>query len=82
MFEARLWKSLKNESVQCRLCNHFCAIKPGERGRCGVRQNIDGTLYALNYGKSRLSISTRWRRSRCIISAGTRTYRWLPWDAI
>ncbi|EGB14819.1 Radical SAM domain protein [Pseudodesulfovibrio mercurii] len=51
MIEARLWKPLKNGAVQCRLCNHFCMIKPGERGQCGVRENIEGTLYALNYGK-------------------------------
>lgn len=51
MIEARLWKPLKDGAVQCRLCNHFCAIKPGRRGRCGVRENRDGTLYSLNYGK-------------------------------
>ncbi|WP_319583362.1 AmmeMemoRadiSam system radical SAM enzyme [uncultured Pseudodesulfovibrio sp.] len=51
MIEARLWKPLKNGAVQCRLCNHYCAIKPGERGQCGVRENHDGTLYSLNYDK-------------------------------
>ncbi|WP_147822195.1 AmmeMemoRadiSam system radical SAM enzyme [Salidesulfovibrio onnuriiensis] len=51
MVEARLWKGLKDGKVQCRLCNHFCAIRPGELGRCGVRKNVDGTLHALNYGK-------------------------------
>jgi pyruvate formate lyase activating enzyme len=51
MIEARLWKSLKDGAVQCRLCNHYCAVKPGERGQCGVRENRDGTLFSLNYGK-------------------------------
>ena len=51
MIEARLWKPLKDGVVQCRLCNHYCAIKPGQRGTCGVRENRDGTLYSLNYGK-------------------------------
>jgi pyruvate formate lyase activating enzyme len=51
MTEARLWKSLKDGLVQCRLCNHYCLIKPGSRGECGVRENRSGTLYALNYGK-------------------------------
>jgi len=37
--------------MQCRLCNHYCAIKSGERGECGVRENQDGTLYALNYDR-------------------------------
>lgn len=49
--EARLWKPLKNGTVQCRVCNHYCVIKPGMRGTCGVRENRDGTLFALNYGK-------------------------------
>ena len=51
MIEARLWKRLKNGKTQCRLCNHYCVIRLGERGKCGVRENRDGTLYALNYGK-------------------------------
>lgn len=51
MQEARLWKPLKEGVVQCRLCNHFCTVKPGERGQCGVRENRDGTLYSLNYDK-------------------------------
>ena len=51
MMEARLVKPLKNGAVQCRLCNHFCAIRPGERGACGVRENHNGTVYAINYGK-------------------------------
>ncbi len=48
---ARLWKPLKNDIVQCGLCNHFCVIKPGKRGKCGVRQNMGGTLHTLNYDK-------------------------------
>ncbi|MBC15759.1 MAG: AmmeMemoRadiSam system radical SAM enzyme [Desulfovibrio sp.] len=51
MIEARLWKPLKNDAVQCRLCNHYCVIKPDNRGLCGVRENRSGTLYSLNYDK-------------------------------
>lgn len=51
MHEARLWKPLKDDVVQCRLCNHYCAIISGERGKCGVRENREGTLYTLNYDK-------------------------------
>lgn len=51
MTEARLWKRLKNGKTQCRLCNHYCVIAPNDRGKCGVRENRDGTLYTLNYGK-------------------------------
>lgn len=51
MEEAYLYKKLSEGRVQCQNCAHYCVISPGERGKCGVRENIDGKLYALNYGK-------------------------------
>jgi pyruvate formate lyase activating enzyme len=51
MKEALLYKKLKNKIVECRNCPHYCRISEGKRGLCGVRENIDGKLYALNYGK-------------------------------
>ncbi|HOT96437.1 MAG TPA: AmmeMemoRadiSam system radical SAM enzyme [bacterium] len=38
--------------VLCRLCPHDCVIAPGRSGLCGVRQNREGVLYSLNYGKA------------------------------
>jgi len=52
MYEARYWEAEGNQVVRCRLCPHNCAIKPGKRGICGVRENIDGKLFSLNYGKA------------------------------
>ncbi len=52
MKEAMLYKKLANDMVQCRLCNHFCAIKPGNRGICAVRENVSGKLFTLVYGKA------------------------------
>jgi len=52
MKEAYLYKKLKDKKVQCRNCAHFCVIEPRKRGKCGVRENIDGKLHALNYGKA------------------------------
>lgn len=49
MRESYLYKKLPQKKVQCRTCAHFCILTPGERGKCGVRENIDGKLYALNY---------------------------------
>ncbi len=49
--EAYLVRSLSHQAVQCRVCAHFCAIEPGETGRCGVRRNVDGRLYSLVYGR-------------------------------
>ena len=51
MKECFLYKRLANKKVQCQTCSHYCAISPNKRGICGVRENIDGRLYALNYKK-------------------------------
>jgi pyruvate formate lyase activating enzyme len=51
MKEALFYKQLKNNTVQCTLCPHFCAVRDGERGNCGVRENKKGKLYSLVYGK-------------------------------
>ncbi len=39
------------QTVQCHLCPHSCVIKPGKRGLCRVRENQDGVLWSLVYGK-------------------------------
>lgn len=41
----------KEDKVRCGLCPNRCLIAPGARGRCRVRENQDGVLYSLNYGK-------------------------------
>ncbi|MCJ7786843.1 AmmeMemoRadiSam system radical SAM enzyme, partial [Patescibacteria group bacterium] len=52
MKEAYLYKKLKDKKLQCQNCAHYCVIAPGKRGICGVRENIDGKLFALNYSKA------------------------------
>jgi len=49
--EAYLYKPLNEKKVKCTLCNHRCVIKNGRRGICGVRENQEGTLKTLVYGK-------------------------------
>ena len=51
MKEALLYEKAGDGKVQCCLCSHRCKIAPGKRGICAVRENIDGTLYSLVYGK-------------------------------
>lgn len=51
MKEAILWEAVEDGKVGCNLCNWRCVIAAGKVGRCGVRQNIDGTLYSLVYDK-------------------------------
>lgn len=51
MKEAMFYEKLENDMVHCYLCSHHCKISKGNRGICGVRENINGTLYSLVYGK-------------------------------
>lgn len=51
MKESLFYKKLKEKKVQCRTCNHYCQIAPSNRGICAVRENRDGKLYSLVYGK-------------------------------
>lgn len=48
---ADYYKKLNGKIVQCFLCPHNCVIKAELRGKCGIRENIDGTLYSLAFGK-------------------------------
>lgn len=38
-------------NVKCNACNHHCVILDTKRGICGARENQDGKLYSLVYGK-------------------------------
>jgi pyruvate formate lyase activating enzyme len=51
MKEAYLYEKMEGNNVRCSLCNHRCIIKEGAKGICGVRQNDEGTLMTLVYGK-------------------------------
>lgn len=51
MIEARWYEKDEDQKVRCFLCNHHCLIKEGQRGICWVRENRQGTLYSLVYGK-------------------------------
>ena len=52
MKKALLFESLDNNRVRCRLCAHDCVIAPGRRGLCQVRENQDGVMYTLVYGRT------------------------------
>jgi pyruvate formate lyase activating enzyme len=51
MKEALFYTRVKNNTVVCELCSHHCHIKVGKRGICGVRENREGRLFSLVYGK-------------------------------
>ena len=51
MHEAMLYNKADDKLCDCFLCSHRCHVKPGKRGICRVRENRDGTLVSLVYGK-------------------------------
>ncbi len=52
MHEAILYKKLGNNKVACTACRQGCIISQDDTGICGVRQNKNGRLYLLVYGKA------------------------------
>lgn len=52
MKEAMFYERLDAGKVRCGLCRFHCLIEPGKRGHCLVRENRDGTLYSLVYGRA------------------------------
>lgn len=51
MKEVYLYKKLGDKKIQCQTCAHYCLVEDKKRGICRVRENQNGKLYALNYGK-------------------------------
>jgi len=51
MKEASWYQKLSDGRVRCDLCNHRCVIASNRKGICGVRENMDGVLYTLVYGR-------------------------------
>jgi pyruvate formate lyase activating enzyme len=52
MKEAMFFEKMSGLKVQCGLCRFRCLIADGRRGICGVRENREGVLYSLAYGRS------------------------------
>ena len=51
MKEAMFYQKLEEGRVLCGLCRFRCLIGPGKRGHCRVRENRDGVLYSLVFGR-------------------------------
>ncbi len=49
--EAMFWQGLEDDAVRCDLCPRRCVIPEGERGFCRVRENREGKLYSLVFGR-------------------------------
>jgi pyruvate formate lyase activating enzyme len=76
--EAFYWETLKDSSVKCLLCPHYCLIHENSSGACGVRYNLGGRLFSANYGRACLAIDPvekkplyHWKPGSMILSLGT-----------
>ncbi|NWF89953.1 MAG: AmmeMemoRadiSam system radical SAM enzyme [Ignavibacteriaceae bacterium] len=45
------WEQHENGKLLCTLCPRYCTIGNGQTGFCYIRQNIDGKLYSIGYGR-------------------------------
>jgi pyruvate formate lyase activating enzyme len=48
---AKWWKPTENNKILCTLCPRYCKIGEGQPGFCYIRQNINGKLYTIGYGR-------------------------------
>jgi AmmeMemoRadiSam system radical SAM enzyme/AmmeMemoRadiSam system protein A len=46
------WHEAADGRIACDLCPRDCHLKPGDRGFCFVRQNVDGQMKLTTYGRS------------------------------
>ena len=51
MKEAELYTTIPENRVRCTACARYCQLGDGQIGLCGIRQNIQGRLQLLSYGK-------------------------------
>lgn len=49
--EASFYRQLADKNARCEICPRRCIIKDGERGFCRNKENRNGKLYTLVYGK-------------------------------
>ncbi len=52
MKEAKCYQKISGERVKCLLCPIECVISDEDLGRCRGRKNVNGVLYAINYGRT------------------------------
>lgn len=49
--KTKYFEKLSNGKVKCTLCAHACELIPGQTGLCNARENVDGEMVSLTYGK-------------------------------
>lgn len=51
IYEAKFYKKIDEQTVQCELCTRGCTLSNGQRSFCKAREPKDGKLYSLVYAK-------------------------------
>jgi len=50
--ETMIYEKLGNKKVKCGICGQGCELGHGQKGLCKVRENVNGRLYSLVYGRT------------------------------
>jgi len=48
---AKWWEPTESGRLLCTLCPRYCKIGEGQAGFCFIRQNLNGKLYSIGYGR-------------------------------
>jgi pyruvate formate lyase activating enzyme len=48
----KYWHRLEDGRLQCDVCPRHCRLREGQRGLCYVRQNLEGEIALVSYGRS------------------------------
>ena len=48
---AKWWEPVEKNKILCTLCPRYCKIGEGQPGFCYIRQNHNGKLYTIGYGR-------------------------------
>ena len=49
--KAKWWIKETSGRIKCTLCPRYCILANGQKGFCYIRENIDGILYSIGYGR-------------------------------
>lgn len=78
VYEAKFYKNIDEQTLQCELCPNRCKLSNGQRGFCRAREPRDGKLYSLVYGKACAVHIDPIEKNPCFIFCPVPLYSLLP----
>jgi len=61
---SKFYKPYSQDKTICTLCQHYCKIKKGQTGICGVNKNVGDKIESLVYGYPS-ALALFWSRREC-----------------